>query len=61
MKLCSTTAFFPEDPLVLGKYLGLSIDIGPTMIAKILTPTGQVVHRSTYRPLTPKELADLVI
>ncbi len=30
------------------------------MTAKILTPTGEVVHRSTYRPLTPKELADPV-
>ncbi len=30
------------------------------MTAKILTPTGKVVHRSTYRLLTPKELADSV-
>ncbi len=53
----STTISFPEDLLVLGKYLGPSIDIGPTMTAKILTPTGKVVHRSTYRQLTPEEFA----
>ncbi len=34
---CSTTVSFPEDLLVLRKYLGPSIDIGPTMTAKILT------------------------
>ncbi len=30
------------------------------MTAKILTPTGKVVHRSTYRALMPEELADPV-
>ncbi len=58
VKFHSTTISFPEDSLVLGKYLGPSIDIGPVMTAKILTPTGKVVYCSTYRPLTPKELAD---
>ncbi len=48
VKFLSTTVLFPEDLLVLGKYLGLSIDIGPTMTANILTPTGKVVHCSTY-------------
>ncbi len=43
VKFCSTTISFPEDPLVLGKYLGPSIDVGPAMTAKILTPTGKVV------------------
>ncbi len=60
VKFCSTTVSFPEDPLVLGKYLGLSIDVGPAMTTKILTLTGEVVHCSTYRPLTPEELADPV-
>ncbi len=45
---------------MLGKYLGPSIDVGPAMTTKILTPTGEVVHRSTYRPLTPEEIADPV-
>ncbi len=44
--------------LVLGKYLVPSIDIGPTMTAKILTPSCKGVHYSTYRPLAPKALAD---
>ncbi len=37
VKFCSTTVSFPEDPLVLGKYLGPSIDIGRAMTTKILT------------------------
>ncbi len=45
---------------MLGKYLGPSIDVGPSMTAKISTPTGDVVHRSTYRLLMHKELADPV-
>ncbi len=44
VKYCSTTISFPEDPLVLGKYLGPSIDIDPTVTVKILAPTGKVVH-----------------
>ena len=42
------TASFPDDVLKLGCYLGPSIDVGPAMIAKILTVNGQVLHRSTY-------------
>ncbi len=60
MKFCSTTVSFLEDALLHGKYLGLSIDVGPTMTAKILTPTDKIVHCSTYRPLMPEELVDLV-
>ncbi len=60
VKFHSITVSFPEDLLVLGKYLGLSIDIGPVTTTKILIPTGKVVHPSTYRPLTPEEIADPV-
>ncbi len=60
MKFCSTTASFPKDQLVLGQYLGLLIDIGPEMTTKILTPTCEAVHRSTYRLLMPEELTDPV-
>ncbi len=60
VQFCSTTVSFPEGLLVLGTYLGPSIDIGSTMIAKILTPTGKVVRRSTFRLLEPEELADPV-
>ncbi len=58
MKLCSTTVSFPEDLLFLRKYLGLFIDIGPAMIAKILTHTGKVVHHRLYQLFTHEELAD---
>ncbi len=60
VKFCSTTISFPEDLLMLGKYLGPSIDVGPAMTTKILTPTGKAVYRSTYRPLMPEEIADPV-
>ncbi len=35
-----------------------SIDVGPTMTIKILTPVGEVVHSSTYKLLMPEELAE---
>ncbi len=60
VKFCCSTVSFPDNLLVLGKYLGPSIDIGHAMTAKILTPTGKVVHHSTYKLLTPKELADTI-
>ncbi len=60
VKFCSTTVSFPEDPLVLGNYLGLSIDVGHAMTAKILTPTCKVVHHSKYKLVTPEEIADPV-
>ena len=49
---------FPEDVLKLGHYLGSNIDVGPAMMAKILTQNEQVPHRSTYRLLTPDETSD---
>ena len=52
------TALFLEDVLKLGHYLEPSIDIGPAMTTKIYTENGQVLHRSTYRSLTPDELLD---
>ena len=52
------TAPFSDDMMKLGCYLGPSIDINQAMTAKILTENGQVLHRSTYRLLTPDELLD---
>jgi hypothetical protein len=52
-----STVSFLEDKVVIEKYLGLSIDIGPAMTAKLLKSNGQVVHRSMYRALTPDEIA----
>ena len=51
-----TAVSYPDDREVLGRYLGPSIDVGPAMTAKILKENGQVVHRSTYRPLTQDEI-----
>ena len=48
----------PDDMLKLDLYLGSIIDVGPAMTTKILTENGQVLHRSTYRSLTPDELLD---
>ena len=39
--------------LILGRYCGISIDVGLALNAKILRNIGQQVHRSTYRSLTP--------
>ncbi len=47
--------------LHLGKYLGSSIDVGPTMTAMILQHDGEVVYHSTYQSLTVEEQADLTI
>ena len=44
--------------LKLGYCLGPSIDVGSSMTTKILTESGQVFHRSTYRPLTPCKKLD---
>ena len=50
------TAPFSDDMLKLGHYLGPNIDVGPALTAKILTKNAQVLHRSTYRSLTPDQL-----
>ena len=40
--------------VVLGRDLGLAIDIGPAMIRKVLKANGKVlVYRSTVRQLSP--------
>jgi len=53
-----TSVGFPEDKMVLGRDLGPAIDIGPAMTRKILKQNGQIVYRSTVRPLTPDEWKD---
>ena len=49
---------FPGYKLVLGRYFGRSIYVGPALTAKILRKNGKQVHSSTYRALTPNELAN---
>jgi hypothetical protein len=55
----SATSFL-EDKLVLGRWLGPSIDVGPAMTGKILKNNGNTCHVSTYRPLTKEEYQDPV-
>ena len=52
IKFRDTNVPYPDDKLVLGRYLGPSTDIGPAMTAKILKQNGQYVHRTTFRGLT---------
>ena len=43
-----TSVTFHGDKLVLGRYCGPSIDVGPALTANILKINGQQFHRSTY-------------
>ena len=43
---------FPDDNPVLGHYLGIAINVGPALTAKILKANGEVIYRSTYHALT---------
>ena len=52
---------FPNDKLILGRWLGPSIDVGPAMTGKILKPNGNTRHVSTYRALTDEELEDPLV
>ena len=47
---------YPENNLVLGQYLGPTLDVRPAMCAKILKNNSKVVPRSTLRTLTRKEI-----
>ena len=42
------TATYPNEHFKLDRYLGLSIDIGLALMAKIIKEDGQVLHRSMY-------------
>ena len=41
--------------MVLGRYLGPSIDVGPVMTQRVMKANGEYEDRSTLRQLTPKE------
>jgi hypothetical protein len=47
--------------MVLGRDIGPAIDIGPAMTRKVLKDNGQVVYRSTVRPLTADKMSDPVV
>ena len=55
VKFRDTSEAFPNDKVVLGRYLGPSIDVGPALTAKILKMNGTIVYRSTYRGLNDDE------
>jgi hypothetical protein len=46
---------FPDNAMVLGKYLGPSIDVGPAMTSRIMKANGELEDRSTVRALTSEE------
>ncbi len=48
--------FFPDNKLVLGRYLGPATDVGSALTAKILKSNGQTVCRSTLHHLNDEEL-----
>ena len=56
----SHIAEFPDDKLILGRYLGPATDIGSGLTAKILQPNGQFVCRLTLRHLTDDELQSFI-
>jgi hypothetical protein len=47
---------YPDDKLILGRYLSPATDIGLALTAKILQPNGQFVCRLTLRHLTDEKL-----
>ena len=49
------TAMHLDDHFRLGRYLGLSIEIVPALIAMIIRENGQVLHRSMHWVLTQAE------
>ena len=53
-----TSVPFPGKKLVLGRYCGPSIDVGPALTSNILRKNRQQVHRYTYRELTTDELVN---
>ena len=51
---------FPDDNLVLGRYLRPVINVGPALNAKIIKANGEVVYRLTYHALTDVERVNAV-
>ena len=55
---CNEPVAFPDENPVLGRFLGIAIDVGPAMTAKILKHNVEVVYRYTYCGLTDAEVAN---
>jgi hypothetical protein len=50
------TAKFPVSKVQLGRDVGATIDIGPSMARKILKKNASVMYIQSVRPLTPDEI-----
>ena len=46
---------FPDNALVLGKYLGPSIYVGPAITSRVMKANGKMEDRSMVRALTSEE------
>ena len=46
---------YSNDQFRLSRHLGLSIDIGPALMAKIIKEKGPVLHKSMHQALTQDE------
>jgi hypothetical protein len=55
VKFRDTAAKFPVSKIQLGRDVGAAINIGPTMARNILKKKGNVMYRTSVRPLTPDE------
>ena len=58
IKFWDNLAKYPDPKEQLSRWLGLAIDIGPAMMAKILKSNGQVLYVSMYHGLTDDECCD---
>ena len=61
VKFCNKGVAFPDNQLVLDKYLGPSIDVGPAMTQHVVNANGEYEVLSTVCPLTPKEHMSLAM
>jgi hypothetical protein len=59
--LCYNKLCFPDNKIVLGRYLGPTIDTGLALMPKILKLNGVFVCRSTLQHLTDEKLNGPII
>ena len=60
VKYHEPTLSYPQDKMVIGRYLGPAIDVGSALTHKVLKSNGEFVSRTTVRPWTLQEEADPV-
>ena len=58
IKYYDETSSYPDDKMTLGRYLGPSPGIGSLLTGKLLKRNSNYHHTSTFRALTPEEMAD---